>query len=176
MEDHETMNQTDPIANLQRMQVLASYDLFSAELATDLQAICRRTADRLHVAVAAVQVVLDTATAVLATNGGDNDFLAQLGGSPNEMSFCPTVVITRVPYIVDDLTHHPVHRHNPGVQAGLVRAYAGVPLTLPNGVIIGSHCVMDPQARHFTYQHITELVTAAIDITNHITGHRLTAS
>ena len=172
--DHEPVAQHyDPVANLQRMQTLARYDLFSADLAADLQTICQRTADRLHTAVAAVQVVLDTATAVLATNGGDTDFLTPIGGSPNELSLCPAVVITRAPYIVDDLTQHPIHGHNPGVRAGLVGAYAGVPLTLPDGVIIGSHCVMDPQPRHFTLDHVNELATAAADIIGHITRHEL---
>ena len=163
----------DPVADLQRMQALAGYDLFSADLAGELQTICRRTAERLHVAVAAVQVVLDTATAVLATNGGEQDFLTAIGGSPNELSLCPTMVITRAPYIVGDLSQHRVHAHNPGVRADLVRAYAGVPLALPDGHIIGSHCVMDPQPQLFTRHQVTELATAAVEIVNHIGNYQL---
>lgn len=163
----------DPVANLHRMHTLAGYDLFHPDLATDLQAICRQTAQRLGVAVAAVQVVLDTATAVIATNGGDTDFLTPVGGGPNELSLCPNVVITRAPYIIDDLSTHTLHATNPGVQAGLLRSYAGVPLTVADGEIIGSHCVMDPEPHHFTDADITELTTAATAIVAHISGRRL---
>lgn len=163
---------SDPVANLHRMRTLAGYDLFDPDLATDLRTVCRQTAERLGVAVAAVQVVLDTATAVIATNGGDTDFLTLIGGGPNELSLCPNVVITRAPYIIDDLTAHTLHASNPAVQAGLLRSYAGVPLTL-DGEIIGSHCVMDPEPRQFSEADITELTTAATAIVAHITERRL---
>ena len=169
------MEHHDPVANLDRMQALASYDLFDPELAVELRSICQHTATDMNVAVAAVQVVLDTATAVLATNGTDADFLTPYGGVPNEHSLCVNVVRSEAPYAVDDLTTHPAHAHNPGVRAGLLGAYAGVPLTLPSGEIIGSHCVIHPEPHHFTDNDLAHLSTAATQIVDHITRRHLAA-
>ena len=155
---------TDVLADLDRMQAMAAYDLFNPELARELAAICRRSAERLDMPLTAVQAVLDTATATIATNAGAADFLTALGGAPNEMSFCPAVVIDAAPYVCDDLTGARQHAGNPAVRAGLVRSYAGVPLVLPSGDILGSHCVMGPEAHAFSDADIAELTSAAADV------------
>ena len=158
------MQHTDPaVANLERMQAIARYDLFHPELLAALQAVCRRTADRLQVSLVAVQAVLDTATAVLATNGGTGDYLSPLGGAPNELSLCPNVVATRAPYVIDDLGADPVHADNPGVRMGLIGAYAGIPLTLPTGEVIGTYCAMHPGQRPFTADDLEELTAAGTE-------------
>ena len=108
--------------------------------------------------------VLDTATATLATNAGEGDFLAALGGSPNEFSFCPHVVIDRAPYVEGDLASVPEHASNPAVRGGLVRSYAGVPLVLPTGEVLGSHCVMAPETHEFTDAELAELTRAADEV------------
>lgn len=166
------MNDVDPVANLARMQVLAGYDLFDPDLAADLRVLCRRSAEAIGIPLTAVQVVLNTATAVLATNGPEADFLTPLGGTPNEYSLCLNVVVDRAPYVVDDLTEHPTCADNPAVRAGMMRAYAGVPLTLPDGEIIGSHCAAGPQPRHFTESDMAVLAGAAEEIVARITRDR----
>ncbi len=155
---------TDTIADLGRMRALAAYDLFNPDLAAELQEICKASAERLDVPLTAVQVVLDTATATLATNAGAADFLSAIGGSPNELSFCPHVVTDAAPYVRPDLAGEDEHRANPAVRAGLVRAYAGAPVVLPDGHILGSHCVMAPERHEFTDEDIAELGRAAAEV------------
>jgi GAF domain-containing protein len=164
---------SESVANLGRMSDLAGYDLFDAGLADDLTAVCRRTAQRLGIGLAAVQAVLDTATAVLATNGGDGDFLSPTGGYPNELSLCVHVVRSAGPYVVSDLSADPLHAGHPGVRLGLVGSYAGAPVRLPDGEILGTHCVMDPEPRTFTDADLAELDSAAKQISAAIAAHHL---
>ena len=151
----------DVLADLDRLTAVAAYDLFNPDLAAELREICRDNADELDMPVSAVQAVLDTATATLATSGGDGDFLSDLGGAPNELSLCPNVVIDKKPYVRDDLKADPEHRKNPGVRAGLIRCYAGVPLVLPTGHVLGSYCVMGTEPHNFTEDEIIEMTRTA---------------
>ena len=152
------------LADVDRLRAIAAYDLFNPDLAAELQEICQETAERLGAPMTAVQAVLDTATATLATNAGEGDFLAALGGSPNEFSFCPHVVIDRAPYVEGDLASVPAHAGNPAVRGGLVRSYAGVPLVLPTGEVLGSHCAMAPETHEFTDAELAELTRAAGEV------------
>jgi GAF domain-containing protein len=152
------------LADLRRMQAIASYDLFNPVLGDELRVICRRTAAAVRMPLAAVQAVLDTATACIATSGGPGDFLSELGGAPNEMAICPTVVVTGLPFVAGDLREVPQFADNPGVTGGLLLAYAGVPLVTKTGAIIGSHCVMSPQAREFTDRDLDDLAAGAGEV------------
>lgn len=148
------------IADLDRLTAMADYDLFSPELAAELRDICRDGAEELQLPMIAVQAVLDTATATLATSG-ESDFLAKVGGVPNELSMCPNVVVERAPFVRDDLQHDPEHRDNPVVRAGLLRSYAGIPLVLPSGHVLGSYCVLGAEPHDFTADEIVNMTRAA---------------
>jgi len=156
--------QAPVLTDLRRMQAIASYDLFDSRLGEELSAICRRTAAALRVPMAAVQAVLDTATACIATNGESMDSLAALGGAPNEMAVCPTLVVTGRPFVAADLREVPQFADNPGVTGGLLRAYAGVPLVTTTGSIIGTHCVISPEVREFTDRDLDELTARAGEV------------
>ncbi|MFB9447003.1 GAF domain-containing protein [Dactylosporangium vinaceum] len=165
----------EKIANLGRMRGLAAYDLFNPDLHDRLQVVCRRSAGRLNVPIAAVQAVLDTATATLAASDPEHDLVSS-GGGPNEFTFCPQVVLDEAPYVVDDLRDDPVHGTNPVVQVGLVRSYAGIPLRLPSGHILGAHCAMSGEAHTFTDTEIAELTAAADEVVDIIRHYELNLS
>ncbi|MFI5908550.1 GAF domain-containing protein [Dactylosporangium sp. NPDC051541] len=162
----------EKIANLDRMRGLAAYDLFDPRLHDRLQAICRRSAERVGVPIAAVQAVLNTATATLAASDREHDLMTS-GGGPNEFAFCPQVVLDDAPYIAGDLQRDPRHADNPVVQAGLVRAYAGIPLRLPSGHVLGAHCVMSDEPRTFTDADIAALTAAADEVVETIREYEL---
>lgn len=163
---------TDKVVNLDRLRSIAAYDLFNPDLAVELAEICARSAEQLAMPTAAVQAVLDTATATIASN--DNT-MVEAGGAANEMSICPAVVATEAAVVVDDLSAHPAHRDNPFVQAGFLRSYAGVPLRLPDGHLLGSHCVVSAGPHHFTDGEVATLTANGRAIVEAITRHPLTA-
>jgi GAF domain-containing protein len=166
---------SEAVANLDRMRHLAAYDLFNAALAAELDTICADTAERSAMPVAAVQVVLDTATATLASSDRDHE-LVSTGGGPNELALCPQVVIENAPFVVDDLSHHPAHAENPIVRAGLVLSYAGVPLRLPSGHVLGSHCVVSAEPHAFTEDDLAVLKQAGDQIVEAILRYELSVS
>jgi GAF domain-containing protein len=162
---------TGVLSDLERMRTVASYDLFNPRLTDELRVVCRRTATRVGVPLAAVQAVLDTATACIATNT-DEHLLSRLGGAPNEFSMCPTVVVTGEAFVAADLREIPRFAGTPGVLSGLIRAYAGVPLTSDSGAVIGSHCVMSPHERPFTEQDVEGLFAAAAEVMEILSRYR----
>jgi GAF domain-containing protein len=161
------------LTDLVRLQAVASYDLFHPVLAAELRGVCLRTAERLDMPLAAVQAVLNTSTTALATNGGEGDFLSPLGGTPNEISMCPAVVVTGRPLIAGDLRRSDDFAGTPGVLTGLVLAYAGVPLTSESGELIGTHCVMSPEAREFSAADIDNLHIGAAEVMDILARYRI---
>jgi GAF domain-containing protein len=164
------------ITNPQRIRGMAAYDLFNPELEKKLMAVCQRTAEHLDVQTVMVTAVLDSATAFLATNHHEDGVPVDIGDAPNEMSLSPILVRTREPYAVDDLTTHPIHATNPLVQAGVVGAYAGVPVVLPSGDVLGSFSATCPEPHHFTDADIAGLAATVEEIVEIIRQYEFAAN
>ncbi|HCW69336.1 MAG TPA: hypothetical protein DHR80_19470 [Thalassospira lucentensis] len=75
--------------------------------------------------------------------------------TPRDISFCGHVINDDVPFVVEDATSDQRFTDNPLV-TGVphVRAYAGVPLTNPDGFKIGALCIVDSIARTFSAEDI----------------------
>lgn len=69
--------------------------------------------------------------------------------TPLSHSFCKNVVAERKPLIVQDAREHPTLCRNGAVADLNVISYLGVPLTTPNGEVIGSFCVIDGRRREW---------------------------
>ncbi|MFN9472603.1 diguanylate cyclase [Acidovorax sp.] len=93
--------------------------------------------------------------------------VAAPGGSRDQMgrTFCHYVAVSKVPLVIEDATLLPVFRDLPGVKAGRVRAYAGIPLLTEDGDALGTFCALDFAPRHWTEQDLdvlTELGQSAL--------------
>jgi PAS domain S-box-containing protein len=77
--------------------------------------------------------------------------------APLSHSFCRHVVEKAEPLIVADAREHPLVRDNPAVPDLGVVAYAGIPLILSTGEVLGSFCVIDVKPRDWTEQEIAAL-------------------
>jgi PAS domain S-box-containing protein len=73
--------------------------------------------------------------------------LAEAGRVPAADSFCQHVVITEAALVVDDAREHELTRDLAIVKAGMALAYAGVPLVLSGGFVIGALSVTDSKPR-----------------------------
>src|SRR5215218_2194957 len=73
--------------------------------------------------------------------------LAKAGRVPVTESFCQHVVASSEPLIVKDAREHEQTKDLAIVKSGMALAYAGVPLTLPGGVTVGTLCVADAKPR-----------------------------
>lgn len=97
----------------------------------------------------------DCAIAVVSILDAENQtFVAKFGteleGSPREISFCRRVVDGGEPMIVGDARSDDRFRDNPLVTGvPFIRSYAGFPITLSNGEIVGTLCLIDGRPHKF---------------------------
>jgi EAL domain-containing protein (putative c-di-GMP-specific phosphodiesterase class I) len=121
-------------------------------------------ARRLQTTVALAARALDFPVAMV--NILDQDFrhtislvgVGDLISSPREEAMCDAVVRGGTPVVVPDAGLDARFADLPGVTAGDVRAYVGVPLTGREGLVVGSICVMDPRGRQVEEAQVQRLV------------------
>ena len=157
----------------ERLAALAAYDLSSPRLRQRLNELAARTAAALGQPVGLTSLVLDSAQ-VIAGMSGVNGWIADVGGTPVEWSFCANAVVSGQPYVVDDAAHDVVQHDNPLVTIDGFASYAGVPLRTSQGHIVGAQCVLGTAPHRFTPQEIAVLETAAAEAVAILEDYRST--
>ena len=88
--------------------------------------------------------------------------------TPLSHSFCQYVVAKVEPLVISDARQHPMVRDNMAVQDLGVVAYAGIPLVLSTGEVIGSFCVIDTKPREWTDPQVAALTDIAAAVISEI--------
>jgi PAS domain S-box-containing protein len=114
----------------------------------------------LEVPVAVVTLVEPARQFFLAGVGIGEPWKTQRG-TPNSLSFCKYVVGGDAELVVDDSRGHPVVGDSPAIDLLDVAAYAGTPLRLASGEVLGSFCAIDHQPRKWTEAELQVLRTLA---------------
>ena len=72
--------------------------------------------------------------------------------TPRDIAFCDVAIRTpRNVTVVEDASQHPRFRHYPQVTGSdHLRFYAGAPLVTPQGLVMGTVCVLDTKPRTLT--------------------------
>jgi diguanylate cyclase (GGDEF)-like protein len=151
------------IADVRRLQRLSADHLVESGDKTqeeDLRALVDKVARRFSVPVALITFVLDDRQWFKAHVGLTGQLLEQRG-SPRDWSFCTHVVEARAPLVVPDAAVHPSFAQNPLVKDGSVRSYAGVPLEMPSGEVLGSLCIIDTKPMAISAEDVDELAMVA---------------
>lgn len=94
-------------------------------------------------------------------------------GTPVEWAFCANVVRSHEPYVVPDATVDALQHDNPLVTQDGIRCYAGVPITTPNGHVLGAYCVVGEEPHDFTAADVAELQEMAKDVVTVLEQHRI---
>lgn len=162
----------DPVHSLERLTEIAQYDLFSDDVRTELDELAHKAADRFGQDYGMVSIVLDGAQ-YFAGRFGTDGWIDAAEGTPVEWAFCANVVRNREAYIVPDATVDPLQHDNPLVTQDGIRCYAGVPITAPNGEVLGAYCVVGQTPHDFTAAEIGELRHMADDVVAVLEQHRL---
>ncbi|SNT08284.1 PAS domain S-box-containing protein/diguanylate cyclase (GGDEF) domain-containing protein [Noviherbaspirillum humi] len=94
----------------------------------------------------------------------------ELPETPLAMAICLYTIMSSGIYVVEDTMKDPTHSSNPLVTGSpYLRAYAGVPLRMENGHVIGALAVMDTRPRRFRSSVLEGLVMLAQQVVMHIT-------
>lgn len=168
---------SDPrrLARLHRLDILDS----PAEESFDR--LTRFAAQMLGAPVALVSLV-DADRQFFKSQCGLPEPWASQRETPMAYSFCQHVVESCEPLLVEDARLHPVLKDSLGTLELGVVAYAGVPLALDEGHVLGTVCVIDSRPRCWTdadvyiLREIASSVVAQISLRQEVKEHRLARS
>ncbi|MDO9356366.1 MAG: GAF domain-containing protein [Solirubrobacteraceae bacterium] len=90
---------------------------------------------------------------------------------PLSHSFCKNVVATGQALIVPDAREHPTVKDNGSVEDNGVIAYAGFPLRLASGEVVGAFCAIDSEPHEWTPEQL-EIVKDLTALASELLDHR----
>ncbi|MBT8492891.1 MAG: response regulator [Deltaproteobacteria bacterium] len=141
-----------PENEAQRLERLESYEVLDTLPEQVYQDIVTLAAEICGTPIALVSLVDDNRQWFKARFGLDAE------ETPRDVSFCGHVVESSQPLYVSDSHEDERFADNPLVTGGpLVRFYAGAPLTTDDGLVLGTLCVIDHDARELS-DHQKELL------------------
>jgi signal transduction histidine kinase len=147
-----------------RLAALQRTNLLDSPPEEAFDRLTRLASKILHVPVSLVSLV-DNERQYFKSVVGPDDPWATLRETPLSHSLCQHVVASSKPLIVTDARRHPLVHQNLAIPELGVVAYAGMPLTTPDGQTLGSFCAIDTQPREWTEEEIEilqELATSAM--------------
>lgn len=120
------------------------------------------------------RLLLDTPVALISLVDGGRQVFKSLNGLAEPWaargqillphSFCQHVVASGRPLVVANARHHALGRDNLAISGLAVIAYAGVPLTLPDGHTPGALCAIDGSPREWSPSEIEVLERLAAGV------------
>ncbi|WP_320064471.1 SpoIIE family protein phosphatase [Micromonospora sp. RTGN7] len=149
-------------------RVLSAVDRTTALSRTGLDAVADPALDRF---AAMVGTVLSAPMALVSLVDAERQYFPGASGlgpavqrqrqTPLSHSFCRHVVADARSFAIADARRDPRLRTNPAIEDLAVVAYAGVPLTDADGVVLGSLCVIDHQPRQWARRELDLLADLA---------------
>ncbi|MFK3659176.1 diguanylate cyclase [Scandinavium sp. NPDC088450] len=139
-------NETQRLASLRESGILDAGDPARFDRLT-------RLARRLfNVPMAMVSLVDEESLVFKSCNG------LRYASLPRDISFCGHVILSETPLLVPDARNDARFSDNPLVTGEPhIRFYAGYPLRLPDGAMVGSFCLLDHDKRTFTDDDVAVL-------------------
>lgn len=157
-----------PDSDAERVEVLKATRVLEGVKREALDALAKRAAD-----------VFNTGIAVVSTIGKDREFfIGQSGRFPvaitddtgallpmdRQHAICNYVVGEKEALVVPDIDRDPRFADNETIKRWEVRFYAGAPLRIADGQIIGALCILDFKPRTLSDDEIALLETMAADV------------
>ncbi|MFM8979829.1 MAG: diguanylate cyclase domain-containing protein [Planctomycetia bacterium] len=144
---------TDAAAHeAKRLEVLASYGIMDTPPDAVLDSIVRVASRALGAHVGLVSLLDERRQWFKARHGLD------VTETPRDIAFCNTVVSTEGDLIVEDAHADPRFANNPLVTGEPhVRFYAGVPLLMPEGHVLGALCAVDTLPKKVAPEQVEQL-------------------
>jgi serine phosphatase RsbU (regulator of sigma subunit) len=165
------MTSTDaPADAAQRLDALRRTGLLDGPPSASFDRLTRLATELLDVPVALVSLV-----------DADRQFFASCVGLPADVtaerqtplshSFCAHVVDRGDALVISDAREHPVLRDNLAIADLNVIAYLGIPISHPDGTVIGSFCAIDGEPRDWSERDIELMRDLAASVDTEIALH-----
>lgn len=154
-------------AEVARLERLATSGVLEEGPDEALQALVTETARAFKVPIALVSLVLGDRQ-WFKSHVGLTGALAKDPSTPLDASFCRHVVDAKEPLVVADAATHPYFMKTALVRDGSLRSYAGAPLLTPEGVVLGTLCIIDNAPRGISAEDVQSLVVLARRVAGHL--------
>jgi len=163
--------QTSPIAAPERLQALQKTGLLDSPAEEPFDRLTQLVCRVLDVPVSLVSLV-DSDRQFFKSQQGLPEPWSQVRETPLTHSFCQHVVIRGEALVIEDAASDPVVCDNLAIRDLGVVAYLGVPLTTPEGHILGSLCAIDSKPRKWTHDDLLTLQDIAHAVMGEISLRR----
>lgn len=164
---------TDSDRDQQRARVVATYDVVGGPARRELDALVELAAQVADVPFAAVSLFSAQSQHQVATTGFSGE------AAPIERSMCRIVVDSGQPMMLEDAGRDARFADSPWTNGELARVkfYGSHPLRTPGGVVVGTLCVFDEEARQVTPETakgLAQLADRVVDVLElELTSRRL---
>ena len=139
--------------NLDRLAVLRQLGLLDTPTNENFDRLTRLASRITNSPISLVSLV-DANRQFFKSQVGLPDPWATLRETPLSHSFCMHVTAENAPLIVEDARNHPVLKDNLAIPDLGVIGYLGIPITMTDGTVLGSFCVIDTTPRNWTSDEI----------------------
>ncbi|HUE03690.1 MAG TPA: GAF domain-containing protein [Bryobacteraceae bacterium] len=141
-----------PMNEHARLDLLRQYGVLDTEPEPAFDEITARAAAVCETPISLLSLVDRDRTWFKSHTGLD------LSEIPRDDSFCAHAICQDEPYVTRDLLADERFAHNPLVaQKPHLRFYAGLPLMSPEGLVLGTLCVIDRKPRQLTPDQMDQL-------------------
>jgi GAF domain-containing protein len=154
------MDAKDEISDRRRLAALEATALLDTPTERVFDRLTEMAAVTLGVPIALISLVTDDRQ-FFKSQCGLPAPVATARETPLSHSFCQHVVQDRAPLVIEDARENARVRDNLAIPDLGAIAYAGVPLTLPDGQVIGSFCAIDTSPHRWREADIELLNTLA---------------
>jgi len=164
-----------PLNAPERLAALRKFQLTDPAPHPAFERLAQLAQNALGAPVCLVSMVDDQAQYFKAAIGLGGD-AARTRKTPLSHSFCQHVVSSARPLIVEDARINPLVRANLAVRDLSVIAYLGVPILSPEGIVLGSFCVIDSHPRLWQQHEIDLLLELSRSVTQELVAQENSAA
>jgi PAS domain S-box-containing protein len=151
-----------------RLRSLHSLDVLDTSPEVEFDALVKAAAAVCDVPIALISLLDDTRQWFKANHG-----FTGASQSSREVAFCAHTVAQRQLFEVEDASTDPRFFSNPLVQGSPhIRFYAGAPILLRDGAVVGALCVVDSTPRRLNTQQREVLSQLAVAVAQALEGRR----
>ncbi|MGB1936899.1 MAG: GAF domain-containing protein [Akkermansiaceae bacterium] len=151
-----------------RLETIAKLGLSDTEKDPFLMGIVEEASKKLDLPISVVSILFNSMQYFAAHHGLDSGWIADACATDVEWSFCQYVLDSNKVLEVQDAKNVSYLKNSPLVTNDSIVCYLGAPLTLKNGVTVGTLCVIGHEPRSFDATDKVQLLELASRITDYL--------